>query len=187
MHGSLEWYGQLWDNAELTDDLDDRRRLNRAVKKIQEHQMRYQMVERKAHVPWWVIAVIHMREADCDFRSILHNGERIIGTGEKTRLVPKARGPFATWEEAAVDALNIIRKPEHWTIERTLQFLEKYNGTGYLRYHPETLSPYLWACTTLYSGFGKYVADGKFDPRARELQCGVVAMIIKLQILVGRE
>src|SRR5262249_52519607 len=111
------------------------------------------------------------------FAGVLHNGEKIIGTSRKTRLVPAGRGPFATWEEAAIDALTMpphcLHRVVNWTLERILYEIEKYNGWGYLG---KCNSPYLWSWTTEYSG-GKYVADHVFSRTAIDQQAGCVAIL----------
>src|SRR5690606_17303164 len=86
----------------------------------------------------WILGVIHFKEASCNFAGVLHNGEKIVGTGRKTSIVPKGRGPFATWEDAAVDAL--VGESTRWKkliqggndIGDILYALERYNGTGYI-------------------------------------------------------
>ena len=121
----------------------------------------------------YVLGAIHWKEASCDFRGVLHNGEKIVGTAEKTKLVPAGRGPFATWEEAAIDAIRM--NPKRWEkllmgsedVGAILYALERYNGTGYITGAGKAEnSPYLWACSNINDDKGKYVADGKFDPEA---------------------
>ena len=145
---------------------------------IEHNFYRYKEVSEKTGVPVEVIGAIHSLESDLDFRTVLHNGERIIGKNRKTRLVPKGRGPFETWEEAAIDALKMKKNimPKKWAIGETLNFLEKFNGLGYRKYHKDVNSPYLWSGTTCYTK-GKYVADGKFSPTAVSKQVGAVAIL----------
>lgn len=145
---------------------------------------RYQQVAATTRVPWFIIAVLHQREASADFNGVLHNGEEIIGTGRRTRLVPANRGPFSTWEEAAADALMM---PDHklhevgsWTIERTCYEIEKYNGFGYRKFHIN--SPYLWSFSNNYSS-GKYVADRQFDAGAVDKQCGTMPILKRMMEL----
>jgi lysozyme family protein len=144
---------------------------------------RYATIEKKCGVPWFMVAVIHMREASMNFSCVLHNGEKIIGMGRKTRLVPAGRGPFATWEEAALDALTMpphaLHRIVNWSLERMLYEIEKYNGFGYLG---KCNSPYLWSWTSQYSG-GKYVRDHVFDPHAIDPQPGCVALLKALAAL----
>ncbi len=132
--------------------------------------------------PWEVIGVIHYRESSGDFAGVLHNGQKIIGTGKKTTLIPAGRGPFKSWEEAAVDAIAdchpYVAKNTDWSIGNTLDRLEAYNG---LAYRNKSLpSPYLWAGTVQYAK-GKYVADGNFDPNPVDKQLGVAPILMKLR------
>lgn len=112
----------------------------------------------------------------------LHADQRIIGTGKKTTLVPKGRGPFSSWEEAAVDALMNCHpyagKNKDWSIAGTLDILERYNGLGYR--NKGLPSPYLWAGTDQYVK-GKYVADGKYDPNHVDQQLGVAPILMKIR------
>lgn len=157
-------------------------KINAASAKIAANRSRYELVSKVTGVPWDVIGVIHYRESSNDFRGVLHNGQRIIGTGKKTTLVPAGRGPFSTWEEAAIDALANchphLAKNKDWSLSTTLDKLEAYNGLGY-RYKGLP-SPYLWAGTDQYVK-GKYVADGKFDPNHVDQQLGVAALLMKLR------
>ncbi len=152
-----------------------------ACKKILLNKEQYLAVQEKVGVPWDIVACLHYRESSLDFKAVLHNGEKIIGTSKKTTLVPKNKGPFKTWEEAAVDAL-LEKKylfPKKWEIESELKFVEAFNGLGYKR--KSILSPYVWAGTSVHNERGKYVADGKFDPNAQEKQLGAVALLKKLR------
>lgn len=143
--------------------------------RINLNKPRYQAVAARTGVPWEFIAVTHYREANLDFNTYLGNGEPL---NRKTRLVPKGRGPFASWEDGAVDALvNAPPKAASntdWSIGGTLEKLEEYNGLGY--YKRGQPSPYLWAGTDQYVK-GKYVADGVYDPNHIDTQLGVAAVL----------
>lgn len=156
--------------------------INAVAEKISENRSRYEIVAKATGVPWDVIGVIHYREASGSFSGVLHNGQKIIGTGKKTTLVPKGRGPFSTWEDAAIDALVICppyaAKNKDWSIAGTLDILERYNGLGYR--NKGLPSPYLWAGTDQYVK-GKYVADGKYDPNHVDQQLGVAPILMKLR------
>src|SRR3954468_4720639 len=65
-------------------------------------KQRYQPVALKTGVPWFVIAVIHEREASQNWSKSLAQGDP---WNKKSVHVPKGRGPFKSWEEAAIDAL----------------------------------------------------------------------------------
>jgi hypothetical protein len=129
-----------------------------------------------------------MRESSCNFAGVLHNGEHIIGTGRKTTLVPKGRGPFSSWSEAAIDAIKLhgLHKIADWPIERLLYEAERFNGWGYLRRGP---SPYVWAGTNWYKA-GKYIADGVYSATHVDSQLGVAIIWKQLQqrgILIDTE
>lgn len=146
--------------------------------KILMNKNRYMFVAAKTNVPWEVIGVIHYRESSCNFNTYLGNGEPL---SRKTRLVPKGRGPFATWEDGAVDALmNASPKAglnKDWSIGGTLDIVEKYNGLGYARM--DKPSPYVWAGTNQYTQ-GKYVADGVYDPSHVDTQLGCAGILRQL-------
>jgi lysozyme family protein len=137
---------------------------------------RYKEVEKLTGVPWEFTGLTHYREATCDFRGVLHNGQKIIGTDKKTTIVPKGRGPFNTWEEAAVDALVLmgLQKEKDWSVGRMAFLLEGFNGYGY---HGKGInSPYLWGGTNHYTK-GKYVRDHVYDPEHVDQQLGVMAIL----------
>lgn len=167
-----------WQAAKFTRSAQ----INEQAQKIAANRARYEAVSKATGVPWDVIGVIHYREASGSFSGVLHNGQKIIGTGKKTTIIPKGRGPFSTWEEAAIDALVICppyaAKNKDWSIGGTLDILEKYNGLGYR--NKGLPSPYLWAGTDQYVK-GKYVADGKYDSNHVDQQLGVASILMKLR------
>jgi len=135
----------------------------------------YQRVEAKTGVPWFVIAVIHEREASQRWDTQLGQGDRLDSVSVH---VPAGRGPFQTWEEGAYDALvncpPYAARNQDWTPGGALTLLETYNGLGYAaRGLP---SPYLWSGTDRYTK-GKYVRDGVFDPELVDIQPGCAALI----------
>lgn len=169
-------YRRMWDGIRLTrkPSADER------AKVILRNKQRYVAVERETGVPWYFIAVTHMRESSNNFAGVLHNGQHIIGTGKKTTLVPKGRGPFDSWEEAAIDAIKLkgLQKIADWPIERVLYECERFNGWGY--HWKGQPSPYVWAGTTFYKA-GKYVADGQYDPDHVDAQLGVACVLKRLE------
>lgn len=175
---------QRWGNALFTRSSQ----INAQAAKIMANRPRYELVAKATGVPWDVIGVIHYRESSGDFRGVLHNGQKIIGTGKLTTLVPKGRGPFSTWEEAAIDALANchphLARNKDWSIGTTLDKLEAYNGLGYR--NKGLPSPYLWAGTNQYTK-GKYVADGKFDPNHVDQQLGVAPILMKIREMVAQK
>lgn len=169
-------YTEMWEAMVIKDKWLSQ--ITTAVNKLLLNQERYEAVAKEMGCPWYFIAVTHYRESGADFRGVLHNGERIVGKGTKTTLVPKGRGPFPTWEDSAIDALKLRRidKIENWNIAKVLEELEEYNGLGYKKYHPEVPSPYLWSGSEYYVS-GKYASDGKFDKNLVDKQLGCAPIL----------
>lgn len=169
-------YGNLWRKAVV----DPKRvgEAERVARRIIDDRERYEATAAKIGHPklWPLIGAIHDREASGSFAGVLHNGEKIIGTGRLTRLKPVGRGPFNSWEEAADDALRIKgwHTINEWPIERWLYEAERYNGWGYV--NKGVNSPYVWAGTSQQQR-GKYVADGKYSASAWDTQLGVAAIL----------
>ena len=142
---------------------------------------RYQALSERTGVPWFVIAVIHEREAGQNFSKSIAQGDP---WNAKSVHVPKGRGPFKTFEEAAIDALTncapYAAKWKDWSAGGTMTLLEQYNGLGYA--NKGLPSPYNWSGTDQYKS-GKYVADGVFDPNAVDKQLGCAGLIIAMQTL----
>jgi lysozyme family protein len=164
-------YRALWDRATIAP-----RKLamaHAAAAKIIAHRAIYEEIQAATGVPWFSIGALHYRESDCDFGTYLGNGQSL---GRVTTIVPRGRGPFASFKDGAIDALVIQGFTKHAvdSIMRVLFDDEEYNGWGYTS-HDEN-SPYIWAGTTIeqpgmYDWDGHYVADLQ-DPR-----CGVAAII----------
>jgi len=136
---------------------------------------RYVAVSDKTGIPWFVIAVIHEREASQSWRANLAQGDPWAAVSVH---VPKGRGPFKSWEDAAIDALvncaPHAAKWSDWTAGGAFTLLEEYNGLGYAaRGRP---SPYVWASTNQYVK-GKFIADGHYDPNAIDHQLGCAALL----------
>lgn len=164
-----------WKSAKVTRDHGGIARSLVAAK------ARYQAVSARTGVPWPVIAVIHMRESSQHWGRSLAQGDR---WDRVSVHVPAGRGPFKSWEEAAIDALmncapHAARNVD-WSIGGALTKLEEYNGLGYAaRARP---SPYLWAGTNQYRA-GKYVRDGVFDPNAVDGQPGCAGLLMAMMAL----
>lgn len=156
--------------------------LTQACKKIISAKSRYQTIEKATGVPWNFIGCIHFMEASLNFSKCLHNGEP---WNKKTTIVPKGRGPWASFEEAAIDALGYDKlsgKPQgYWTLAKMLEFSESYNGLGYRK--KGILSPYVFAYTNLSSEMGKYVSDGVYDAKAPHNRPSVGGILLRLEQL----
>lgn len=139
-------------------------------------------LKRKGYdVPWFMIAVTKEMEAgvDAGFKLSIAQGDR----WDRVSInVPRGRGPFDSWFEAADDALikcaPYMAQWKNWTMGGALTISMKYNGIGYfLKGIP---NPYLFSGTTLYTR-GKYVRDGVFDPNAVSAQIGIAALLLGMQ------
>jgi lysozyme family protein len=142
---------------------------------------RYQAVEGATKVPWYVVAVIHEREASQSWLASLAQGDP---WNRVSIHVPRGRGPFSSWEAAAQDALKncapFAARWTDWSIGGLLTLLEEYNGLGYAAHGVP--SPYIWASTDQYHS-GKYIADGHFDPNAVDHQLGCAALLARMILL----
>lgn len=175
-------YETLWASASVRPEMSTE--ASRVVARMITARDRYEAVSRETGVPWFVVGLIHAMECGQNFGKHLHNGDPL---DRPTRQVPAGRpsktgGPF-TFEESACDALvhDKLDEVEDWSIPRVLYEMEKFNGWGYRRHHPEVNSPYLWSGTQHYVS-GKYVADGKWDSRAVSRQVGAVALLKTLAV-----
>lgn len=135
----------------------------------------YQAVAAITKVPWFVIAVIHEREASQSWKANIAQGDP---WNKRSVHVPSGRGPFKSWKDAAIDALSkcapYAARWTDWTAGGALTLLEQYNGLGYAK--KGRPSPYIWASTDQYVR-GKYVADGHYDPNAVDHQLGCAALV----------
>jgi lysozyme family protein len=153
-------------------------------------KFRYQAVEKATGVLWFVVAVIHEREASGSWTAQLGQGDPL---NQMSRHVPRGRGPFLThpgdtfgadaWHRGALDALENCppqaARWKDWTAGGALTLLELYNGTGYDDYHDEP-SPYDWGATTIERE-GKYVVDGRWSASVWDTQLGCAAMLKGMQ------
>lgn len=153
---------------------------NRVADKIIANKSRYEVVSKATGVPWNFIACLHFMEASLDFSKCLHNGQP---WNQKTTIVPKGRGPWKSFEDAAIDALGYDRlagKPAgYWTLAKMLEFAESYNGKGYRK--QGILSPYVFSQTNLSYEMGKYVADHVFDAKAPHNRPSVGALLLTIK------
>jgi lysozyme family protein len=169
-------YERNWANLEIRPArLGD---ANAVARKAINGKATYQQVERLTGVPWYFTALCHYRESNFDFDTYLGNGETLHRV---TCLVPKGRGPFASFVDGAVDALRIENfvGTQDWCIARTLYRLECFNGLGYNA--KGVNSPYLYGGSNLYgppdAKAGKFVADHVFDPSHVDSQLGTAVIL----------
>ncbi|OKO86923.1 peptidoglycan-binding protein [Bradyrhizobium sp. AS23.2] len=169
-------YERNWANLEIRPSrLAD---ANAVARKALNGKATYQQIERLTGVPWHFAALCHYRESNFDFDTYLGNGESLHRV---TTIVPKGRGPFATFVDGAVDAFRIENfiGAQDWGIARMLYRLEAFNGFGY---HVKGCnSPYLYGGSTLYgppeARAGKFVRDHVFDPNHVDSQLGTAVIL----------
>lgn len=150
-------------------------------------------MEQRTRVPWPLIGSLNIMEGGGGFDKYLGNGQSIHHV---TTIVPKGRGPFPSWEDGAMDALKIdgLLNVLNWSLGLMLMYGERFNGLGSLLYHhnsdtprqwPFTSeSPYLWSCSNINDGTGKYTSDGHWTEGAdANKQVGVATMLKQMELM----
>ena len=143
----------------------------------------YDEVNARIRVPQIVQATICEREDGNDFTKNPAQGD----PWDKPSVhVPRNRGPFRSWADAAIDAwtvcdqLNILSIHE-WTMPYACWKWEGYNGFGYRAHGVRT--PYVVGGTNLQQP-GKYIADGTFDRNHMDTQLGALPVALRMIELV---
>ena len=156
-----------------TCEVTERMQALAAAKRILLLKPRYAEVSAKTGAPVLWLMAINERESGSSLFTYLGNGQPLRRV---TTEVPAGRGPFATWEAGAEDALHLDRidAVTDWCWPRALYEGEAWNGFG-PRMHGRH-SGYLWAGTSVYDG-GKYVADCQWDAKAFDKQLGIVPVM----------
>ena len=185
-HNPKTHHEKLWDSVEIKGSQVFR--IDKRIAQYVENKDRYVAIEkmRSGGVPPAVIFALHGRESTWSFKKHLHEGSPLTS---RTKWVPKGRpkappsnGSVYTFEESAEDVLYKLKDLESvdWAkCDDSLFTIEKYNGLGYLKYHKDVLSPYLWSGTNHYTS-GKYVADGKWSQTAVDKQLGTCAILKRM-------
>lgn len=176
-----QWDGMTLKSSQLPEITSTAKRLIAPAAKA-----RYQEVEKRTGVPWYMIACIHEREASQSWNAQLAQGDPLnrVSTHD-----PKGQGPYydhpgnPAWERAAVVALEHdgLTKVQDWRLEKMLYYWEAYNGWGYYNYHGIP-SPYVWGATSVQRP-GKYIADGVWSSTAVDKQLGCAALLKKMMEL----
>ncbi len=166
-------YHALVPRPERTADLDA------ILRRIVQGRDRYEAVERRTGVPWYVVGVIHSLEASNRFNAHLHNGDPLTA---RTVHVPQGRPasgePPFTWEESAADALKKFNGWSDWSVGGTLYQVERYNGWGYQ--NRRVPSPYLYSFSNQYER-GKFASDGHYDPNLVSRQAGAATLLKRME------
>lgn len=140
----------------------------------------YQKISAATGVPWFVVAVIHEREAGGPPHWDRHLGQG-DPLGKKTVHDPAGRGPFFGEDafyrgalDALIDCAPHAAKWKDWSVGGTLTILEEYNGEGYA--NKGVPSAYVWSGSDQYVS-GKYVADHVYSASAVDVQEGCAPLI----------
>lgn len=168
-------YAAQWDKMTITRPKE----VLSVAKRLLAAKDRYLAVQQVTTVPWYMIAAIHERESSQDWKASLAQGDR---WDRVSVHVPAGRGPFSSWEAAAIDALQLdglTRVPE-WRLEKIIYYWEVYNGWGY--YAHGIPSPYNWGATNIQRP-GKYIRDGVWSSTTMDSQIGCCAMLRAMQDL----
>lgn len=171
-------YGNMWRSMAIKPGRDTELAVE-AVNKILSLEDLYRDAFAGAGMPWYYGAAIHYRESNNDLRGAMVNGEKIIGTSQKTTLVPENRGPYATFKDSVQDAATLKgwRSIGPWSIERLLFTSEIWNGLGYVA--KGINAPFVWAGTN-HEEMGLYVRDHVFDASTEDTRLGVAAVVKRL-------
>jgi len=172
--GSLTYYKKLYDSMEILPGKEEE--VREKAKILCHFQEKYKKVADGLDFPFpfLIVGLIHMMESNFDFQRGLHNGEPWF---RETTMVPKGRGPFESWEDSAIDVLEMKKSimPSVWDVASGAMFLEKYNGGGYMRRNVH--SPYLWSFSNYGVDVGKYTEDRHYDPDAVSQQAGAMVVL----------
>lgn len=142
---------------------------------------RYIGIQNITGVPWYFLSVVAERESSSNWACSLAQGDR---WNQRSVHQPVGRGPFRSWEDAAVDALvncgPYAARNKDWSIGTLLTMLEMYNGLGYAMNGMP--SPYVWCSTDQYER-GKYTSDGVLNRYVVDAQMGCAAMLLRMSVL----
>jgi lysozyme family protein len=149
----------------------------------EQHREKYEDVAGQTDLPAELIAALHYRESSFNFNTYLHQGDPL---GEPAVHWPRNIPVFHSWSPAAIHALGLKKgvqedvglTKESDDLAAMATYAEYYNGLGYHNRGIE--SPYVYGGTDQYSS-GHYVADGKFDPDAKDRRLGVIAIVRHLK------
>lgn len=184
-HANLKRWQHMVINPARLNEIDH------VAKVLIQAKPRLQAISTLTHVPWAEIGIISYREAGLVYQHGLPvdmRWDRNIAQGDpwvhRSIHVPKGRGPFKSWEDAAYDALvncaPYAAKWKDWTIGGALTLLEQYNGLGYASMGKP--SPYIWAYTDQYIK-GKYTGDGRYDANAVDQEIGCAPLLARMYLM----
>lgn len=140
-------------------------------------------------VPAVLLSALDLREDDCNPRSGIGQGDP---WNRVSVHVPRGKGPFGSRLQANIfyvryDHLDSLAglDPPTWTWAFSVYKANAWNGWGPNMHGRH--SGYVWSGTSVYDEQtdgvvpgGKYVADGRWDPGARDEQPGTLPVMLEL-------
>ncbi len=178
MRYGLKWpeYAKQWDKMKIKASREGE--FTRIAHKLVGLKDKYVPIEKATGVPWYMIAVIHMREADNNFNCGLAQGDP---WNKRSRNKPIC-GPFNSFFDSALWALKHdgLSGQKDWRIEKLLYWNEVFNGAGY--HLKGTPSPYIWGGTNIQQA-GKYIRDGVYSSKVWDNQPGVAPILYAMSKL----
>lgn len=157
------------------------------VNKIIANKAAYMQVVSGTNIPWYFIGVIDAMEGGGNANTHLHNGDslskRTVNVPAGRPLANPANGVRYTFVESAKDAIALkkFNTVTNWSVAGMLYLWEKYNGWGYMLYHPAVNSPYLWSFSNHYTK-GKYTTDHGYDANVVSAQPGAATILKALSL-----
>lgn len=154
------------------------------IASLRTFRARYNEVEILTRVPWYLVGLIHVREAGRppNFHAWIHNGDPMFNHNKmpvQTVHIPRHRppDPNVSWEAGAFDAFQLegLTGIPTWPPERCGWAAEKMNGFGYRDFH-RIPSPYLYGLSSEQLP-GKYTEDGMYDSSKMDEQLGVLTCL----------
>lgn len=150
----------------VTIDEDAKARIDEAVAKIVANKSRYEIVGKATNNPWYVIGIIHWREAISRFDSSLLDGKKFLEGSNNPTL----------WEDDAIKAFRKfgISDLNGASLGVVLEGIERFNGTQFRQRGGST--PYLWGRTSGYTR-STYAGDMVRVEEAMARMPGAVAIL----------
>lgn len=182
-----EEYNTRWTQMQVRTEWEPLARA--AARRIYDYRDRYQTIESRSRVPWWMVGLMHYLESGASFLKHLHNGDPLAArTVNVPAGRPKKGAPPFTFEESALDALSYdgLIGWADWSIAGVSFKLEGFNGFGYratkdkrgrkLTDGRPMPSPYLYSGSYWYKT-GKFKSDGVFVAGYTSKQVGCLVIL----------
>lgn len=132
----------------------------------------YKEIAEQTGVPAILIAALHYRESNGNFKKTIANGDDPLLAGKT--FVEDAVLVINNGDNHHIFMQRIGMTKDSRNILAMLQYAEYWNGTGYADH--DRINPYLYAGTNIYTS-GKYIADGEYSSGTVDKQAGVLYLI----------